>query len=97
MYTHMYSYIPWIFSDRLLSSGAIVCTCIIACVPSKIQIKDKNSNTISILSVGMVCGMVARLETANVTIISYKPLSDLNVARCQVHALFSVGVYKPLM
>ena len=36
-------------------------------------------------------------QTANVTIISYKPLSDLNFARCQVHALFSVGVYKPLV
>ena len=33
----------------------------------------------------------------NVTIISYKPLSDLNFARCQVHALFSIGVYKPLI
>ena len=36
-------------------------------------------------------------QTANVTIISYKPLSDLNFARCLLHALFSIGVYKPLM
>ena len=36
-------------------------------------------------------------QTANVTIISYKPLSDLNFARCLLHALFSIGVYKPLV
>ena len=36
-------------------------------------------------------------QTANVSIISYKPLSDLNFSRCLLHALFSIGVYKPLM
>ena len=68
---------------RRLRRGHV--TTSIACVPSKIQIKDNNSNTISILSVYMYGGG----QTANVTIISYKPLSDLNFARCQVHALFS--------
>ena len=47
--------------------------------------------------------MHSAVQTANVTIIRYKPLSDLNFARYMqhygsyVHALFSFGVYKPLM
>ena len=46
---------------RLLQRRGHV-TASIACVPSKIQIKDKNSNTISMNGGG---------QTANVTIISY--------------------------
>ena len=49
-------------------------TASIACVPSKIQIKDKNQY--------LVC-MNGDGQTANVTIISYKVLSVLNFARCQ--------------
>ena len=46
--------------------------------------------------------MHSAVQTAAVTIISYKPLSDLNFARYtqhygRVHALFSFGVYKPLV
>ena len=39
------------------------------------------------------------VQTAAVTIISYKPLSDLNFARHtgQLHALSPFGVYKPLI
>ena len=46
--------------------------------------------------------MHSAVQTAAVTIISYKALSDLNFARYtqhyrQLHALFSFGVYKPLI
>ena len=36
--------------------------------------------------------MCSAVQTAAATIISYKPLSNL-----QLHALFSFGVYKPLI
>ena len=47
----------------------------IACVPSKIKIKDKNSNTCYQYLVCMNGGG----QTPNVTIISYKRPSDLNL------------------
>ena len=40
--------------------------------------------------------MHSAVQTVAVTIISYKPLSDVNFAGTQLHALFSFGVYKPL-
>ena len=49
--------------------------------------------------------MLSESQTAAVTIISYKPPSDLNFARytghvvwhVQLHALSPFGVYKPLI
>ena len=50
-----------------------------ACVSRKIQIKDKNSNTISNFCLYEWWWPDSKI---NVTIIIYKPLSDLNFARC---------------
>ena len=55
--------------------------------PGKIQIKTKNSKSTSTHST---------VQTAAVTIISYKPLSDLNYAG-YIMALFPFRVYKPLV
>ena len=47
--------------------------------------------------------MPSAVKTNDVTIIGYKPLSDLNFAKythdydMTVHALFFFGVYKPLI
>ena len=41
--------------------------------------------------------MYGAVQTAAITIISYKPLSDLNFTRyTQLHALLPFAVYKPL-
>ena len=56
----------------------------LACVPIKIQTCAKNSNHIRILSIGIVQSTQLRLAT----IISYKPLSDINFDGAWLHALF---------
>ena len=53
-------------------------TAMIACVASKIQMHPKNSNIIRILSIGT---RYSTDHSAEVTIIRYKPLSDMNFAR----------------